>query len=50
MHWRLCAQFQSPIEQPLSFANGVNLHIVGLISNGVFARIPNSQGYYWPFE
>jgi 2,3-dihydroxybenzoate decarboxylase len=37
---KLFAQRQNLIGPPLSFANGVNLHTLGLISNGVFDRFP----------
>lgn len=53
---KLYAQRQYLIGPPLSFANGVNLHILGLISNGVFDRFPNlniiigHQGEHLPFD
>ncbi|KAK1702764.1 hypothetical protein BDP67DRAFT_537137 [Colletotrichum lupini] len=40
---KLYAQRKYLIGPPLSFANGVNLHLMGLISNGVFDRFPKLQ-------
>ncbi|WQF75371.1 Putative 2-amino-3-carboxymuconate-6-semialdehyde decarboxylase, metal-dependent hydrolase [Colletotrichum destructivum] len=37
---KLYAQRKYLIGPPLSFANGVSLHLMGLISNGVFDRFP----------
>ncbi|EQB47716.1 hypothetical protein CGLO_13103 [Colletotrichum gloeosporioides Cg-14] len=38
---KLYAERKYLIGPPLSFANGVNLHLMGIISNGVFDRFPN---------
>ncbi|KAI8143590.1 amidohydrolase family protein [Fennellomyces sp. T-0311] len=44
------------IGPPLSFANGVSLHLLGLVSNGVFDRFPKLQiivghlGEHIPFD
>lgn len=44
------------IGPPLSFANGVNLHLMGIISNGVFDRFPKLKiivghlGEHLPFD
>ncbi|KAJ6104103.1 amidohydrolase 2 [Penicillium sp. IBT 18751x] len=53
---KLYAQRQNLIGPPLSFANGVSLHTLGLISNGVFDRFPKlkiiigHQGEHIPFD
>jgi 2,3-dihydroxybenzoate decarboxylase len=53
---KLYAQRQNLIGPPLSFANGVNLHTLGLISNGVFDRFPTLKliighlGEHIPFD
>ncbi|KAJ5682567.1 amidohydrolase 2 [Penicillium macrosclerotiorum] len=53
---KLYAQRQNLIGPPLSFANGVSLHTLGLISNGVFDRFPTAkviighQGEHIPFD
>lgn len=40
MYDKLYAQRKYLIGPPLSFANGVSLHLLGIISNGVFDRFP----------
>ncbi|KAF1354805.1 hypothetical protein BDV97DRAFT_289790 [Delphinella strobiligena] len=53
---KLYAQRQCLIGPPLSFANSVSLHILGLITNGVFDRFPTlkiiigHQGEHIPFD
>jgi 2,3-dihydroxybenzoate decarboxylase len=53
---KLYAQRQNLIGPPLSFANGVSLHTLGLISNGVFDRFPKLKiiighlGEHIPFD
>ncbi|KAF7886498.1 uncharacterized protein EAF01_011176 [Botrytis porri] len=40
MYEKQCAQRKYLIGPPLSFANAVSLHVLGLISNGVCDRFP----------
>lgn len=53
---KLYSQRPFLIGPPLSFANGVNLHTLGLISNGVFDRFPTAKviighmGEHIPFD
>ncbi|KAJ5484866.1 2-3-dihydroxybenzoic acid decarboxylase [Penicillium diatomitis] len=53
---KLYEQRPSLIGPPLSFANDVSLHLLGLISNGVFDRFPKlkiivgHQGEHIPFD
>lgn len=53
---KLYAQRHYLIGPPLSFANDVSLHILGLITNGVFDRFPTAkviighQGEHIPFD
>lgn len=53
---KLYAQRKYLIGPPLSFANGVNLHLMGLITNGVFDRFPQLKvivghlGEHLPFD
>ncbi|CAK43159.1 hypothetical protein CBS115989_415 [Aspergillus niger] len=53
---RLYAQRPALIGPPLSFANDVSLHTLGIISNGVFDRFPNLKiiighlGEHIPFD
>ncbi|KAJ6007279.1 amidohydrolase 2 [Penicillium herquei] len=53
---KLYAQRPYLLGPPLSFANDVSLHILGLISNGVFDRFPKAkviighQGEHIPFD
>lgn len=50
------AQRKYLVGPPLSFANGVNLHVLGLITNGVFDRFPKLKiiighlGEHIPFD
>ncbi|KAJ5745075.1 amidohydrolase-like protein 2 [Penicillium odoratum] len=50
------AQRKYLVGPPLSFANGVSLHLLGLITNGVFDRFPNLNvivghlGEHIPFD
>lgn len=56
MYEKLYAQRKYLIGPPLSFANGVNLHLLGLITNGVFDRFPRLKiivghlGEHIPFD
>ncbi|KAF3762030.1 amidohydrolase 2 [Cryphonectria parasitica EP155] len=53
---KLYAQRKFLIGPPLSFANGVNLHLLGIITNGVFDRFPKAKvivghlGEHIPFD
>lgn len=53
---KLYAQRKFLIGPPLSFANAVNLHLMGLITNGVFDRFPKLKiivghlGEHLPFD
>ncbi|UKZ94611.1 uncharacterized protein TrAFT101_009471 [Trichoderma asperellum] len=53
---KLYAERPYLIGPPLSFANGVSLHTLGLITNGVFDRFPNAKliighlGEHIPFD
>jgi 2,3-dihydroxybenzoate decarboxylase len=50
------AQRKYLVGPPLSFANGVSLHLLGLITNGVFDRFPKLNiiighlGEHIPFD
>ncbi|OJJ42359.1 hypothetical protein ASPZODRAFT_76914 [Penicilliopsis zonata CBS 506.65] len=56
IHEKLYAGRRYLVGPPLSFANGVNLHLLGLISNGVFDRFPKAKlivghlGEHIPFD
>lgn len=53
---KLYAQRKFLVGPPLSFANGVNLHLMGLVINGVFDRFPRAKvivghlGEHIPFD
>ncbi|KUI67118.1 Salicylate decarboxylase [Cytospora mali] len=53
---KLYAQRKYLIGPPLSFANAVNLHLMGIITNGVFDRFPRAKvivghlGEHIPFD
>lgn len=53
---KLYAQRKFLVGPPLSFANGVNLHLMGIVTNGVFDRFPNAKvivghlGEHLPFD
>lgn len=53
---KLYVQRRYLIGPPLSFANGVSLHLLGIITNGVFDRFPNLKiivghyGEHIPFD
>ncbi|ROV96973.1 hypothetical protein VSDG_04163 [Cytospora chrysosperma] len=53
---KLYAQRKYLIGPPLSFANAVNLHLMGIITNGVFDRFPRAKvivghlGEHLPFD
>lgn len=53
---KLYAQRKYLVGPPLSFANGVSLHLLGLVTNGVFDRFPKAKvivghlGEHIPFD
>lgn len=56
IHDKLWAQRKWLIGPPLSFAQGVSLHLLGMVTNGVFDRFPKLQviighmGEHIPFD